>query len=55
MTTLLWVTVISFSDQARSPLTDIRKLHKAALFDGVIIGKAIYDKSISLNELKKFV
>jgi phosphoribosylformimino-5-aminoimidazole carboxamide ribonucleotide (ProFAR) isomerase len=23
--------------------------------DGVIIGKAIYDKSISLSELRKFV
>ena len=41
-----------------SNIKDIRKLHKADLadlFDGVIIGKAIYDKSISLNELKKFV
>jgi phosphoribosylformimino-5-aminoimidazole carboxamide ribotide isomerase len=38
-----------------SDIKDIRKLHKAELFDGVIIGKAIYDKSISLNELKKFV
>jgi phosphoribosylformimino-5-aminoimidazole carboxamide ribonucleotide (ProFAR) isomerase len=38
-----------------SNIKDIRKLHKAELFDGVIIGKAIYDKSISLNELKKFV
>ena len=38
-----------------SNINDIRKLHKADLFDGVIIGKAIYDKSIALNELKKFV
>ena len=38
-----------------SNIKDIRKLHKADLFDGVIIGKAIYDKSIPLNELKKFV
>jgi phosphoribosylformimino-5-aminoimidazole carboxamide ribotide isomerase len=38
-----------------SDIKDIRKLHKAELFDGVIIGKAIYDKSISLNALKKFV
>jgi phosphoribosylformimino-5-aminoimidazole carboxamide ribotide isomerase len=38
-----------------SNITDIKKLHKADCFDGVIIGKAIYDKSISLNELKKFV
>jgi phosphoribosylformimino-5-aminoimidazole carboxamide ribotide isomerase len=38
-----------------SDIKDIRKLHKAELFDGVIIGKAIYDKSILLNELKKFV
>jgi phosphoribosylformimino-5-aminoimidazole carboxamide ribotide isomerase len=38
-----------------SNIKDIRKLHKAELFHGVIIGKAIYDKSISLKELKKFV
>ena len=38
-----------------SNITDIKKLYKADCFDGVIIGKAIYDKSISLNELKKFV
>jgi phosphoribosylformimino-5-aminoimidazole carboxamide ribotide isomerase len=38
-----------------SNIQDIRKLHKTELFDGVIIGKAIYDKSISLNELKKFI
>jgi len=38
-----------------SNINDIIKLHKAELFDGVIIGKAIYDKSISLSKLKKFV
>ena len=38
-----------------SNIKDIKKLNKAELFDGVIIGKAIYDKSISLSELKKFV
>jgi phosphoribosylformimino-5-aminoimidazole carboxamide ribotide isomerase len=38
-----------------SNIKDVRKLYKAGLFDGVIIGKAIYDKSISLSELKKFV
>ena len=38
-----------------SNMNDIKKLYKAELFDGVIIGKAIYDKSIPLNELKKFV
>ena len=38
-----------------SDIKDIKQLQKAELFDGVIIGKAIYDKSISLNELKKFV
>jgi phosphoribosylformimino-5-aminoimidazole carboxamide ribotide isomerase len=38
-----------------SNINDVRKLYKAGLFDGVIIGKAIYDKSISLSELKKFV
>jgi phosphoribosylformimino-5-aminoimidazole carboxamide ribotide isomerase len=38
-----------------SNMKDIKKLNKANKFDGVIIGKAIYDKSISLNELRKFV
>ena len=38
-----------------SNITDIKKLLKEDCFDGVIIGKAIYDKSISLNELKKFI
>jgi len=38
-----------------SNIKDIKKLYKADRFQGVIIGKAIYDKSISLNELKKFI
>jgi len=38
-----------------STIKDIKKLYKAKKFDGVIIGKAIYDKSISLNELRKFI
>ena len=38
-----------------SNIKDIKKLYKSELFDGVIIGKAIYDKSISLNELRKFI
>ncbi|PHX88700.1 MAG: 1-(5-phosphoribosyl)-5-[(5-phosphoribosylamino)methylideneamino]imidazole-4-carboxamide isomerase [Pelagibacteraceae bacterium] len=38
-----------------SSIKDIQKLRKLGLFDGVIIGKAIYDKSISLSELRKFV
>jgi len=38
-----------------SDIKDIRKLHKAQLFDGVIIGKAIYDKSIFLDKLNKFI
>jgi phosphoribosylformimino-5-aminoimidazole carboxamide ribotide isomerase len=36
-------------------IKDVQKLYKAEQFDGVIIGKAIYDKSISLNKLRKFV
>jgi phosphoribosylformimino-5-aminoimidazole carboxamide ribonucleotide (ProFAR) isomerase len=36
-------------------MEDIKKLHKANLFHGVIIGKAIYDKSISLDKLNKFI
>jgi phosphoribosylformimino-5-aminoimidazole carboxamide ribotide isomerase len=35
-------------------IKDIQKLYKAEQFDGVIIGKAIYDKSIPLNKLRKF-
>jgi phosphoribosylformimino-5-aminoimidazole carboxamide ribotide isomerase len=38
-----------------SNIKDIKKLYEAELFEGVIIGKAIYDKSISLYELRKFV
>jgi phosphoribosylformimino-5-aminoimidazole carboxamide ribotide isomerase len=38
-----------------SSIVDVKKIYKADRFEGVIIGKAIYDKSISLNELKKFV
>ncbi|NKA17593.1 MAG: 1-(5-phosphoribosyl)-5-((5-phosphoribosylamino)methylideneamino)imidazole-4-carboxamide isomerase, partial [Alphaproteobacteria bacterium] len=38
-----------------SNVKDIQQLDKFGLLDGVIIGKAIYDKSISLSELKKFV
>jgi len=38
-----------------SNIKDIKKLYKAKKFDGVIIGKAIYDKSISLKELRKFI
>ena len=38
-----------------SDMEDIKKLHKAKLFYGVIIGKAIYDKSISLDKLNKFI
>jgi len=38
-----------------SNIKDIQQLDKFGLFDGVIIGKAIYDKSISLTELRKFV
>ena len=38
-----------------SDISDVKKLYKSELSDGVIIGKAIYDKSISLNELKKLI
>ena len=38
-----------------SNIKDIQQLDKLGLFDGVIIGKAIYDKSILLSKLKKFV
>ena len=38
-----------------SNIKDVQQLDKFGLFDGVIIGKAIYDKSIFLSELKKFV
>jgi phosphoribosylformimino-5-aminoimidazole carboxamide ribotide isomerase len=36
-------------------ITDIKKLHKPSLFEGVIIGRAIYDNSISLDQLSKFI
>jgi phosphoribosylformimino-5-aminoimidazole carboxamide ribotide isomerase len=38
-----------------SSIADVKELYKAQKFEGVIIGKAIYDKSIPLNKLKKFV
>jgi phosphoribosylformimino-5-aminoimidazole carboxamide ribonucleotide (ProFAR) isomerase len=38
-----------------SHIKDIQQLNKFGLLDGVIIGKAIYDKSISLIKLRKFV
>ena len=38
-----------------SSVQDIKKLYLSNQFDGVIIGKAIYDKSISFNELKKYL
>jgi phosphoribosylformimino-5-aminoimidazole carboxamide ribotide isomerase len=36
-------------------ITDIKKLYKASSFEGVIIGRAIYDNSISLDQLSKFI
>jgi phosphoribosylformimino-5-aminoimidazole carboxamide ribonucleotide (ProFAR) isomerase len=38
-----------------SNITDIKKLKKLGTAEGVIIGKAIYDKSIDLNVLKKLI
>jgi len=38
-----------------SNIIDIKKLKKLGTAEGVIIGKAIYDKSIDLNVLKKFI
>ena len=38
-----------------SNINDVKKLYKTKLFEGVIIGRAIYDKSISLKELRQFV
>ena len=38
-----------------SNLKNVKKLHKAKIFEGVIIGRAIYDKSISLDKLNKFI
>jgi phosphoribosylformimino-5-aminoimidazole carboxamide ribotide isomerase len=36
-----------------SSITDIKKLNNIYQLEGVIIGKAIYDKTISLGKLKK--
>ena len=36
-------------------IKDIKILSKKNLYDGVIIGKAIYDKTISLNQIQKFL
>ncbi len=36
-------------------IKDIKILSKNNLYDGVIIGKAIYDKTIPLNQIKKFL
>jgi phosphoribosylformimino-5-aminoimidazole carboxamide ribotide isomerase len=38
-----------------SNIKDIQKLDKLGLFDGVIIGKALYDKSISYKSIKNFI
>jgi len=38
-----------------SNINDIQKLDKLGLFDGVIIGKALYDKSISYKSIKNFI
>jgi phosphoribosylformimino-5-aminoimidazole carboxamide ribotide isomerase len=38
-----------------SSITDIKKLHKIKLLEGVIIGKAIYDKTIDLKIIKNFI
>ena len=38
-----------------SNINNVKKLYKAKLFEGVIIGRAIYDKSISLGKLNKFI
>jgi phosphoribosylformimino-5-aminoimidazole carboxamide ribotide isomerase len=37
-----------------SSITDIKKLSNIDQLEGVIVGKAIYDKTISLNKLLKF-
>jgi phosphoribosylformimino-5-aminoimidazole carboxamide ribotide isomerase len=37
-----------------SNITDIKKLSSIDQLEGVIVGKAIYDKTISLNKLLKF-
>jgi phosphoribosylformimino-5-aminoimidazole carboxamide ribotide isomerase len=38
-----------------SNLKNVKKLYEAKIFEGVIIGRAIYDKSISLDKLNKFI
>ena len=38
-----------------SNLKNVKKLYEAKIFEGVIIGRAIYDKSISLDRLNKFI
>ncbi len=38
-----------------SNINNVKKLYRAKLFEGVIIGRAIYDKSISLGKLNKFI
>jgi phosphoribosylformimino-5-aminoimidazole carboxamide ribotide isomerase len=38
-----------------SNIKDIQKLDKLGLLDGVIIGKALYDKSISYKSIKNFI
>jgi len=38
-----------------SNIKDIQKLDKLGLFEGVIIGKALYDKSISYKSIKNFI
>ena len=38
-----------------SNLKDVKRIYKTKLFEGVIIGRAIYDKTISLNKLNKFI
>ena len=38
-----------------SNIKDIKILIKNNLYDGVIIGRAIYDKTIPLSQIKKFL
>jgi phosphoribosylformimino-5-aminoimidazole carboxamide ribotide isomerase len=38
-----------------SDITDIEKLYQFGLFDGVIVGKALYDKSVDYKLIKKFI
>jgi phosphoribosylformimino-5-aminoimidazole carboxamide ribotide isomerase len=37
-----------------SNITDIKKLSNVEQLEGVIVGKAIYDNTISLHKLLKF-